>query len=163
MVNDTNHVLEGLGGSAHILDVLLELDIDDVVAVVGDRGLVALDLVVGAITSAKACRASGKLRERLDGAESVQVAKRSDLDGESKGGSEALAQLGVVDDADELLGHDLNHLLTEQSTATTLDKRQVGIHSISTIDGNIELALLVQGNEGNLHHSNTNLSESRET
>jgi hypothetical protein len=150
VVDDTNHVLEGLGGSTNILDVLLELDVNDVVSVVGHSRLVALNLVVGDIAGAEASNTSSKLRQSLDGAKSVQVAERSDLDRESEGGSKALAKLGVVDDADELLGHNLDHLLTEQSATAALDQGQIRINSISAVDGDVQLALLVEGDKRNL-------------
>ncbi len=53
-----------------------------------------------------------------------KVAEWGDLDGEGEGGTEALAELGVIDDAsaDELLAHDLHHFLAEERAAAALDQ-----------------------------------------
>ena len=55
------------------------------------------------------------------------MAEGGDLDGEGERRAETLAELGVVDDADELLGHHLHHLLAEQRAAAALDEREVRV------------------------------------
>ena len=104
-------------------------------------------LVVGAVAGADDRAASSELREGSDGAQSVLRAEGHNLDGEGERGAEALAELRVVDDADELLGHDLDHLLTEESTTAALDEGKVGVDGVGAVDGDVEGRLLVQGAE----------------
>ena len=58
-------------------------------------------------------------------------------------------QLKLTND-NELVGADLNHLLTEESAAATLDKVEVGVDLVGTIDGDIELGVRVEGDEGDV-------------
>ena len=70
--------------------------------------------------------------------------------GRAKPGPRALAQLGLVDDDDELLGHHLDHLLAEESAAAALDEGEVGVDLVGTVDGDVEDGLLVEGAEGDV-------------
>mmetsp|Transcript_42076 Transcript_42076/g.85905 ORF Transcript_42076/g.85905 Transcript_42076/m.85905 type:complete len:243 (-) Transcript_42076:131-859(-) len=150
MINDTNSILQCRSGSRNILDVLLEDEIHNIVSVVSDSRLIPVWLVVRAVTSAEHSLASRNLGKGCDGAQGVHVAERSDLNREREGRAKALAQLGVVNNADELLGHDLHHLLTQKSSTTTLDKGEIRVHSIRSVDGHIKLRLLVQSAEGDV-------------
>ena len=50
----------------------------------------------------------------------------------------------------ELVGADLDHLLAEESAAAALDKVEVGVDLVGTIDGDIELGVRVEGDEGDV-------------
>lgn len=50
----------------------------------------------------------------------------------------------------ELIGADLNHFLAKEGTAAALDKVEVGVDLVGTIDGNVELGMRVEGDEGDV-------------
>lgn len=65
------------------------------------------------------------------------------------GAPQAGHQLGIVHNAHELLGRQLHHLLTQQSTTAALDHVQVTVNLIGTIDGDVNSGLFVQCSQGN--------------
>ena len=147
VVDDADGVFERGGGGVDVLDGLLEVEVDDVVAVVGDGDLIAVGLVGGGGAHAEDSLAARDGGKRGDGAEGVHVAERGDLDGEGEPGAEALAQLGVVDDDHELLRHDLDHLLAEEGTAAALDEREVRVMMLCgvTVSGTVRLVAISSG------------------
>lgn len=62
----------------------------------------------------------------------------------------AVASCRTLTDADELLGHDLDHLLAEEGPTPAFDQSIVRINCVGTVDGHVELGLLVEGAEGDV-------------
>ncbi len=50
----------------------------------------------------------------------------------------------------ELVGADLDHLLAEEGATAALDKVEVGIDLVGTVDGDVELGMGVEGDEGDV-------------
>ena len=50
----------------------------------------------------------------------------------------------------ELVGADLDHLLAEEGATAALDKVEVGIDLVGTVDGYVELGMGVEGDEGDV-------------
>ena len=127
-----------------------------------DSDVVAVLLCAGRhLAHADGGRAASNLGEGSNGAEGVLVAEGSDLDRERERRAQALAQLGVVNDADELFRHHLHHLLAEERTAATLDKRKVGVNGIGAVDRDVELRLLVERAQGDAEGLGLLLSRNR--
>ena len=102
VLDDTAGVLELLRRLWRVLDRLFEEEVDDVVAVVGDGDRVAVDLRAGGDRAHPQLRlAALERRQRRHLAQRVLVAERRDLDGQREAGAEAVAQLRLVDDADD--------------------------------------------------------------
>mmetsp|Transcript_49240 Transcript_49240/g.111701 ORF Transcript_49240/g.111701 Transcript_49240/m.111701 type:complete len:274 (-) Transcript_49240:115-936(-) len=148
VVHDAHRVLELISRRHRVLDGLLEKEVDDVVAVVGHGGLVAVDLVVRARPQTELRLAPLERRKRRHLAHGVTVAEGGDLDGDGEGGAEAFADLRLVHDDDELLGAHLDHLLPQQRAPAALDQVEVVVHVVRPVDRHVELGLLVEGDEG---------------
>ena len=50
----------------------------------------------------------------------------------------------------KLIGADLDHLLAEEGATAALDKVEVGIDLVGTVDGDVELGMGVEGDEGDV-------------
>ena len=123
-----------------ILDRRFEEQVDNVVAVVSDGGLVAVHLGAGGdVAKAQLGLAALERRQRRNRVHRVLVAEGHDLNGQREAGAEAVAQLRLVDDDDELLGALLDDLFTEERAAATLYQVERWIHRIGAVDGHIEL------------------------
>mmetsp|Transcript_34219 Transcript_34219/g.107885 ORF Transcript_34219/g.107885 Transcript_34219/m.107885 type:complete len:295 (+) Transcript_34219:136-1020(+) len=147
VVNNAHGVLELGGGGARVLDGLREVQVHDVVAVVSHSRLVAVRSVGRGGAEAEHGLAAGDGRQRLDEAQGVLVAERGDLHREREARAEAVAELGLVDDDDELVGADLHHLLAEEGAAAALHEVKRRVDLVGAVDGDVELAVLVERRE----------------
>lgn len=102
VVDHTDRLLDGCCGCSDVGDGRCEFQIHDVVSIVGDRGLVAVGLVVGAVSCAQDRFAPLELRQGRYDTHRVFMAKWRDFDGKREGWAEALAEFALVHDADEL-------------------------------------------------------------
>mmetsp|Transcript_14234 Transcript_14234/g.29724 ORF Transcript_14234/g.29724 Transcript_14234/m.29724 type:complete len:269 (+) Transcript_14234:1881-2687(+) len=150
VVDNSAYGLDVFGHLSGILDGFFEVKIDDVVSVVGDGNFVSIGLIAGGGSHSEDGLASVAGFEGGNFPHGVLVAERSDLNGDGESGSESVAQLGVVDDDDEFIGHDFDHLFSKKSTATSLDKVQVGVNLIGSINSNIQLGVRIEGDKGNV-------------
>ncbi len=148
MVDNSNGSLDLLCHLDSILDGLLEVQIDNVISIVGDGNLISIILVVGAGSHTEDGVASSNRGESRDGAEGVFVAEGRDLDGDGEARSESVAEFGFIDDDDEFVRADLDHLFAEEGSAPALDEVEVGVDLIRAIDGHVELGVRVEGDEG---------------
>lgn len=148
MVDNSNGSLDLLCHLDSILDGLLEVQIDNVISIVGDGNLISIILVVGAGSHTEDGVASSNRGESRDGAEGVFVAEGRDLDGDGEARSESVAEFGFIDDDDEFVRADLDHLFAEEGSASALDEVEVGVDLIRAIDGHVELGVRVEGDEG---------------
>lgn len=102
----------------------LKVQVDYVVAVVCYGDFVSVDLVVGRAAHAQhrlAARRSDR-RKRGDEPHRVLVTKRNDFHRDREVRPEAVAELRLIHNHDELLRADLDHLLPEEGTASTFDQ-----------------------------------------
>mmetsp|Transcript_7141 Transcript_7141/g.17234 ORF Transcript_7141/g.17234 Transcript_7141/m.17234 type:complete len:327 (+) Transcript_7141:1347-2327(+) len=151
MLHHADRLFEGSRCGIDIGNGGIERQVNNVVAIVRHcRRLPLLHLVVGAVSGADHRLASLELGKLSNGPHGVLAAKRHNLHRQRKRGPEALAQLRVVDDADELLGHDLHHLLAEERAAASLDEGVVGVDGVGAVDGDVEVGALVEGAEGDV-------------
>mmetsp|Transcript_21149 Transcript_21149/g.60663 ORF Transcript_21149/g.60663 Transcript_21149/m.60663 type:complete len:275 (+) Transcript_21149:2000-2824(+) len=150
MVNNTDGVLDLVGHLHSILDGLLEVQIDDVIAIVGDGDLIAVVDVGGGAAHSEDGLAALARGEGGDGAHGVLVAEGGDLHGDGEAGAKAVGQLRLVNNNNELVGADLDHLLAEEGAAAALDKVEVGVDLVGTVDGDVELGMGVEGDEGDV-------------
>mmetsp|Transcript_137350 Transcript_137350/g.347978 ORF Transcript_137350/g.347978 Transcript_137350/m.347978 type:complete len:213 (+) Transcript_137350:63-701(+) len=139
VVNDAHGGLQLLPRSHRVLDGLCELQVHNVVPVVRDCRLVSVRLVVGHIAQAQHWLATGKRRELGDLAHRVLMAEGHDLHRHWEAGPKAIANLGLIDNHDELFRAHLHDLLAEQSATSTLDQVQRGVHLVGTIDRHIQV------------------------
>ena len=96
MVNNTNGGLDLLGHLHSILDGLLEVQIDNVVAIVGYGDLIAVRDVGGGAAHSEDGLAALAGGEGSNGAHSVLVAEGGDLHGDREAGAKAVGQLRFV-------------------------------------------------------------------
>ena len=93
MVHDPDHLFDGRGSLGHVRDFLVEVEVDDVVAVVGHgRRLPGLGLVVGAVAQAQHGLAALELRQRRHDAQRVLVAEGRDFNRQRERRAEATAE-----------------------------------------------------------------------
>mmetsp|Transcript_25749 Transcript_25749/g.70800 ORF Transcript_25749/g.70800 Transcript_25749/m.70800 type:complete len:290 (+) Transcript_25749:52-921(+) len=147
VVDDTADGLDVFGHLSCVLDGFLEVEVDNVVSIVGDGDFVSVGLVAGGGSHSEDGFASRAGFEGGNLSHGVFVAERCDLNGNGESGSQSIAQLGFVDDDDEFVGHDFDHLLSKKSTASSLDKVQVGVNLVGSIDSNIQLRVGVEGDK----------------
>ena len=84
---------------------------------------------------------------RVDGVKAPQ--HRGTPRSHREAGPERVAQLRLVDDHDELVRDDLDHLLPQQGAAAALDQIQIGIDLVGTVDRDVEPRELVQRGQRN--------------
>jgi hypothetical protein len=96
VIDDAHHRLDVLGHFPCILDGFREVEVDDVVAVVGDGNLIPIHLVVGRRSHPKDGRAPLAGRQRRHLPHGVFVAERGNLDGDWETGTEAVAKFRFV-------------------------------------------------------------------
>ena len=114
----------------------LKVQVDNVVAVVCDSDFVSVDLVVGRTAHAQHWLAAGRSDRRKRGYEphGVLVTERNDFHRDREVRTEAVAELRLIHNHDELLRADLHHLLAEEGTASTFDqilRRQIRAGRVS--------------------------------
>jgi hypothetical protein len=123
-------------------DAVLEEHLDDVVAVVGDEGLLRLRVRVfsplgrsGGDSPQPGVESRQSVEEGADEAQRVERAEGDDLDGDGARAAEARHELGLVDDDDEAGAGALDHLLAEQRAAAALDEVEVRVDLVGAVDG----------------------------
>merc|ERR1712176_903012 len=135
-----DHTAYGLDICCHlscILDWLFKMKINNVVSVVGDGDLISIRLVAGRRSHSEDGLASTARFEGGNFSHGVLVAERGDFDRNRESRSQSVAQLGFVNNDDEFVCHDLDHFFSKQSTATSLDKIQIRIDLIGSVNCNI--------------------------
>mmetsp|Transcript_35931 Transcript_35931/g.92857 ORF Transcript_35931/g.92857 Transcript_35931/m.92857 type:complete len:333 (+) Transcript_35931:78-1076(+) len=148
VVHDAHGVLQLLACSHRVLDGRCELQVHDVVSVVGDRRLVAVKFVVGHVAQAQDWLASCQCWQLGDLPHGVLVAEGDDFHRHREAGAEASAHLGLVHDDNELLRAHLHDLLSEQSTTAALHEVELGINLVCAVDGHVDIGVGVQGRQG---------------
>mmetsp|Transcript_34267 Transcript_34267/g.50376 ORF Transcript_34267/g.50376 Transcript_34267/m.50376 type:complete len:208 (+) Transcript_34267:25-648(+) len=144
MINNSNSSLNFRCHFGSICDGLLKVQVHNVVAIVGNSNFVTVVNVGGAGPHSKHGLAACARGKGGNGSQGVLVAEWSDLNRNGKSRSESIADLGLVHNHNELLGTDLHHLLAKKSSTSTLDKIQVRVDFIGSIDGDVELGMRVQ-------------------
>ena len=145
MVDHARQAGDGLCRGARVLDRALEVEVDDVVAVVGDVGL----FPVGSLAElGLAAFHLGELGQPLQ----VELpAELHDLHGHRVlGAPEARDQLGLVDDADKLVRDELDHLLAQEGASAALDEVELRVDLVGAVDGEVEARDGVEGGEGDV-------------
>lgn len=145
MVDDAGQRRDGLGGSARVLDRLLEVEVDDVVAVVGDVGALP---VRPRPQPGLAAPHLGELGQPLE----VELpAELDNLHGHRVlGPAQAGDQLRLVDDADKPVRDQLDHLLAQQRAAAALDEVELRVDLVGAVDGEVEARDGVERGEGDV-------------
>mmetsp|Transcript_15727 Transcript_15727/g.44008 ORF Transcript_15727/g.44008 Transcript_15727/m.44008 type:complete len:299 (+) Transcript_15727:147-1043(+) len=150
MVHNTTERLQLLRGLDGVFDGLIEEQVDNVVAVVGDSNLISVRLGAGSSTAhpqlGSAALQGWQVSHQAHG---VLMAEGSDLHRQREARTQPLTELGFVHNDNELVRHHLYHLLAQQGAAASLHQVQVGVHFISAIDGHVELGVGVQGYQRN--------------
>mmetsp|Transcript_31451 Transcript_31451/g.73213 ORF Transcript_31451/g.73213 Transcript_31451/m.73213 type:complete len:225 (+) Transcript_31451:459-1133(+) len=147
MLNDADDSLQLDGGDRRLSKGRVEEDINDAIAVVGDGGCGAILLVIRRGPKPQLGGASHQRRQRADGAHGARVAEGGHLDGHGERRPERVAQLRLVDDDNELARTHLDHLLAEQSAAAALDKIQLPVDCVSTINRDVKRRMRVERDE----------------
>lgn len=96
MVHNADSVLDLLGHLHSILDGLLEVEVDDVVAIVGDGDLITIGDVGGGAAHSEDGLAALARGEGSDGTHGVLVAEGGDLHGDREARAKAVSQLRLV-------------------------------------------------------------------
>ena len=96
MVHNADGVLDLLCHLHSILDGLLEVQVDDVVAIVGDGDLITVGDVGGGAAHSEDGLAALARGEGSDGAHGVLVAEGGDLHGDGEARAKAVGQLRLV-------------------------------------------------------------------
>ena len=120
----------------------LEVQIHDVIGIIGDVGFPTL-------LQSQFCFHTFFLEKLL---KPIQIVLPAELDHLHRHGqpasAEAVHELGVVDDHDELVGGGLDHLLAEEGAAAAFDEVEVGVDLVGAVDGEIEAGIVVEDGEG---------------
>ena len=116
-------------------DAVLEEHLDDVVAVVGDKGRLQVFPLGGGGGPEPGVEAGHAVEQVADESQRVGRAERDDLDGDGARASETGDELGLVDDDDEPVPGALDHLLAEQRPAASLDEVEVRVDLVGAVDG----------------------------
>mmetsp|Transcript_4177 Transcript_4177/g.9051 ORF Transcript_4177/g.9051 Transcript_4177/m.9051 type:complete len:269 (+) Transcript_4177:1301-2107(+) len=134
----------GGGGGGGVANGRVERDVDDVVAIVRRCQLLAVGLVGRDGARAQPWRAARHRRQLADLAHRAVYAEGRDLDRHGEARAEALAQLRLVHDHDELLGEHLNHLFSQQRAAAALDQIELLVHRVRAVDGDVDVGVRVE-------------------
>ena len=120
----------------------LEIQIHNVIGVIGNVGFTRF-------IQSQFGVASFFLKELLEAIQIVLPAELNHLHRHGEAAAtEAVHELRVVDDDNELIGSGLHHLLAEEGTAAAFDKIEVGIDLVGAVDGEIEAGIVVEDREG---------------
>mmetsp|Transcript_28718 Transcript_28718/g.52770 ORF Transcript_28718/g.52770 Transcript_28718/m.52770 type:complete len:218 (+) Transcript_28718:486-1139(+) len=144
MINDAFESKNGFRRGLAVGHRRLEVEINNVVAIVSDIGLVTLH--------AELVRAASNLGEGCNTADGVLMAELNNLNGHSElGTTKAINKLGVVHNAHEEFGGFFNHFFAKKSSTTTLNNVEIRVNLVGTIDGNVDTRLFIEGGERNIH------------
>mmetsp|Transcript_21442 Transcript_21442/g.34289 ORF Transcript_21442/g.34289 Transcript_21442/m.34289 type:complete len:204 (-) Transcript_21442:378-989(-) len=143
VVDDPNCGLELLAGSYWVLDGSLEFQVHNVVAVVGDRRLVAIGRVICDVSQPENRLTALKGRKLGDLPHGVLVAKRHNFNGNREARAESVTNLRLIHDHNKLLRAQLHDFLAEERAAPSLDQIQLRVNLVRPINGHIQVRVEV--------------------
>mmetsp|Transcript_12364 Transcript_12364/g.24853 ORF Transcript_12364/g.24853 Transcript_12364/m.24853 type:complete len:223 (+) Transcript_12364:154-822(+) len=154
MVNNSLQGHDCLCSCVRVLDRSLEIQINDIIRVVGNIRSISIH--------SQASFATSNFWKSCNAAQCVLVAELHNLNWHGiLAPSEPVYKLGLIHNAHKFIGCHLDHLLAKKSASTSLDNIQLWVNLIRTINGNIKLWLLIQRRQGNAQRFRLFISTNR--